>query len=93
VLGNRARLTGLNIVGLRRRGVDKAALHRLRAAFRILFPADDMGEEVFSQRLSAVRQTAADDPLVEEILAFIDAPSRRGLVRRGNIRTGEDEAS
>jgi len=93
VLGNRARLTGLNIVGLRRRGVDKAALHRLRAAFRILFPADDMGEEVFSQRLSAVRQTAAEDPLVEEILAFIDAPSRRGLVRRGNIRTGEDEAS
>ncbi|HEX7389041.1 MAG TPA: acyl-ACP--UDP-N-acetylglucosamine O-acyltransferase, partial [Acidiphilium sp.] len=30
VIGNRARLHGLNIVGLRRRGLDKDAQHRLR---------------------------------------------------------------
>lgn len=91
VLGNRARLTGLNIVGLRRRGVDKASLHRLRSAFRVLFPADGMGDEVFSQRLTAVRETAGD-VLVDEILAFIDAPSRRGLVRRASVRIDDEEA-
>ncbi len=34
VIGNRARLAGLNVIGLRRRGVDKARLHTIRAAFR-----------------------------------------------------------
>jgi UDP-N-acetylglucosamine acyltransferase len=79
VLGNRARLSGLNLVGLRRRGVDRAGLHRIRAAFRALFmPAEPAG--VFADRLAQVR-AAASDPLVLEMLAFIDAPSHRGLIR------------
>jgi UDP-N-acetylglucosamine acyltransferase len=92
VLGNRARLTGLNIVGLRRRGVDRAGLHRLRAAFRTLFAAADDGELVFARRLEKVR-AASDDPLVEEMLAFIDAPSRRGLVRPAVSRDEEEDAA
>ncbi len=79
VLGNRARLTGLNVVGLKRRGVDRAGLHRLRAAFRLLFAADAEGV-VFATRLAEAR-AMADDTLVAEMLAFIDVPSRRGLVR------------
>jgi UDP-N-acetylglucosamine acyltransferase len=89
-MGNRARLTGLNIVGLRRRGVDRAGLHRLRAAFRTLFAAEaDAG--VFAERLARVREDAAD-PLIADMLAFIEAPSRRGLVRRAIARTEDDEA-
>ncbi len=80
VLGNRARLTGLNVVGLKRRGVDRAGLHRLRAAFRLLFTADTDGHAVFAARLAEAR-ALADDALVAEMLAFIDVPSRRGLVR------------
>jgi UDP-N-acetylglucosamine acyltransferase len=77
VLGNRARLVGLNIRGLRRRGADRAALHRLRIAFRTLF----RGEDVFAARLAAVRAAHGDDPLVAEMLAFAEAPSHRGLIR------------
>jgi UDP-N-acetylglucosamine acyltransferase len=77
VIGNRARLAGLNIRGLRRRGADRAALHRLRQAFRMLF----RGEGVFASRVDAVRAEHGDDALVAEILAFIDAPSHRGLIR------------
>ncbi len=80
VLGNRARLTGLNVVGLKRRGVDRAGLHRLRAAFRLLFAASDETGQVFARRLEEAR-ALADDALVAELLAFIDVPSRRGLVR------------
>ena len=80
VLGNRARLTGLNVVGLKRRGVDRAGLHRLRAAFRLLFAADHESGQVFAVRLEEARHLA-EDPLVAEMLAFIDVPSRRGLVR------------
>jgi UDP-N-acetylglucosamine acyltransferase len=91
VLGNRARLTGLNIVGLRRRGVDRSGLHRLRAAFRTLFAADDDGAGVFAQRLARVREDAAD-PLIADMIAFIEAPSRRGLVRRAIVRAEEEES-
>ncbi len=91
VLGNRARLAGLNVIGLKRRGVDKAGLHRLRNAVQVLFGEDaQYPGRVFADRLSAVRDSAADDPLVEELLAFVDAPSRRGLIRPA-LKGGEAE--
>ncbi len=85
VIGNRARLAGLNVIGLRRRGVDRPRLHAIRAAFRTLFG----GEGVFAQRLEAVRTEHAGDPLVAEMLAFIGAPSKRGLIR--TALAAEDE--
>ena len=74
---NRARLVGLNVVGLKRRGFDKAQIQLLHAAFRDLF----RHEGVFAQRLALVRERYAGEPLVGEVLAFIDAPSHRGLIR------------
>jgi UDP-N-acetylglucosamine acyltransferase len=77
VLGNRARLTALNVIGLRRRGFDKAAIHRLHIAFKALYSK----QGIFAHRLEATRARFGGDPLVAEILAFIDAPSDRGLIR------------
>ncbi len=86
VIGNRARLSGLNVIGLRRRGVDRAGLHRLRTAIRLLFGS----EGVFSLRLAEVREAYGDDPMVAEVLAFIDIPSKRGLIRAGVAAMEED---
>ncbi len=77
VMGNRAWLAGLNIVGLRRRGVEKAQLHTIRAAFNQLFG----GGGVFADRLDRVGGTYGDDPYVAEILAFARTPSKMGLIR------------
>ena len=77
VIGNRARLVGLNVIGLRRRGVDKARLHTIRTAFRAVFGGDD----VFAQRLAAARVRYVDEPLVMEMLEFASIPSKRGLIR------------
>jgi len=76
---------------LRRRGVDRAGLHRLRAAFRLLF-ADDAAGTVFSQRLSTLR-AQEHDPLVTEMLEFVEAPSHRGLIRASLGMREEDEAA
>ena len=89
VIGNRARLAGLNVIGLRRRGVDRARLHTIRAAFRQLFG----GEGVFAQRLEAVRSQYADEVLVAEILAFAEKPSKRGLIRTSLAAEESDEPS
>jgi len=77
VMGNRARLAGLNVIGLKRRGFDKSQIQVLRAAYQALFSDDG----VFAQRLAATRALHGEDRLVAELLAFIDAPSHRGLIR------------
>jgi UDP-N-acetylglucosamine acyltransferase len=86
VIGNRARLAGLNVIGLRRRGFDRAQIHALRAAFRLMF----RGRGVFADRVEQVRAEFAGDVLVEEILRFVDAPSKRGLIHAA-IHADDDE--
>ena len=86
VIGNRARLAGLNVIGLRRRGAAHSALHTLRAMVRELFS----GAGVFADRLASVRAMHGDEPLVAEVLAFIDAPSKRGLIRAAWGSDGTD---
>ena len=81
VIGNRARLAGLNVIGLRRRGVDRSRLLTLRAAVRALF----WGEGVLADRMGAVRAEFGDDDLVTEVLDFAAVQSKRGLIRAGSV--------
>jgi UDP-N-acetylglucosamine acyltransferase len=90
VMGNRARLIGLNLVGLKRRGFTRPQIHALRAAFRALFRGTGA---VFDERVAATEVAFPDDPLVAELIAFIRADSKRGLCRAGRDPDGaEDEA-
>ena len=77
VIGNRARLAGLNIIGLRRRGADRASLHALRAAVRHAF----FGTGAQVTRMVEAQARWGTDPLFAEILTFVEQPSRRGLIR------------
>lgn len=91
VMGNRARLVGLHWIWLKRNGVPAAEMHRLRRAFRTLYPR---GEQtgVFGQRLAEMRAEFGGDPRVADILAFIDTPSQRGLVRVARRHAGTEES-
>lgn len=75
VMGDRARLSGLNLVGLRRRGFDRQEVQDLRAAYRLLFAA----EGAMSERVEDVRRRFAGRASVEDVLAFIDADSARAI--------------
>jgi hypothetical protein len=55
-LGNRAHLSGLNIVGLQRRGFQRDQIHILRRAYRLLFAA----EGTLMERVDDVAQTYAE---------------------------------
>ncbi len=87
VIGNRARLAGLNIIGLRRRGYDRAQIHTLRRAFRELFA--EAG--AYSERLARVSETYAADPLVAEMLAFVQSTSKRGMIRASVSQADEPD--
>jgi UDP-N-acetylglucosamine acyltransferase len=74
-IGNRARLNGLNIVGLQRRGFTRDQIHALRRAYRLLF-AD---EGTLKERLDDVASSFADNPIVQEIVAYIRADRKKAL--------------
>ena len=76
VMGDRAVLGGLNLVGLRRRGVGPADLRVLRNAYRQLF-VDDRG--AFADRLLEVAEVYGDQPRVMEIVAFIRERGQREI--------------
>ena len=75
VMGNRARLTGLNLVGLKRRGFEREDIGRLRAAYDQLFA--DKG--TFTQRLEEVAAAYAGTAVVREVTEFIRHASKRGI--------------
>lgn len=75
VMGNRARLSGLNLVGLKRRGFSRDDIHILRNAYRLLFAE----EGTLQERLEDVAKLFKGSQPVEEIIEFIRAPSSRGL--------------
>ena len=72
--GDRARLYGLNTVGLRRRGVPAASRAALKHAYRTLF----QGEHPWRLGLAALRREPGVVPEVERLLGFL-AASRRGV--------------
>ena len=74
-LGNRANLAGLNLVGLKRRGFSREAIHDLRRAYRLLFAA----EGTLKERVEDVAGEFAEHPQVHEILDFIRDGGERAI--------------
>jgi UDP-N-acetylglucosamine acyltransferase len=74
-VGNRAHLAGLNLVGLRRRGFSREAIHDLRRAYRLLFAL----EGTLKERVEDVAQEFETHAQVHEILDFIKTGGDRAL--------------
>jgi UDP-N-acetylglucosamine acyltransferase len=70
-----ARLEGLNLVGLKRRGFSRETIHDLRAAYRLLFAP----EGTLQERIDDVAETYGASPEVSEIVDFIRADANRPL--------------
>ncbi len=78
VLGDRARLSGLNIVGMQRRGFSRDEIQALRGAYQMLFEGEN---GTFAERVETVAQRFSGVRPVEDVLTFIRAESARGLVQ------------
>ncbi len=75
VMGNRASLVGLNIVGLRRRNMEKDKIQTLRKAYRMMFSQ----EGTLKERVEDVDKMFGDDEGVRQIIDFIRDESSRSL--------------
>jgi UDP-N-acetylglucosamine acyltransferase len=75
VTGNRAHLSGLNLVGLKRRGFSREAIQALRTAYRLLFAP----EGTMAERLEEVADRFREEASVMEIVDFIRFDSSRAI--------------
>ena len=74
-VGNRARLTGINVIGLERRGFTADRIAAARTLYRALF----RGKGVFADRLARARVDYGGDDMIEAVLSFIDGAGRNGI--------------
>jgi UDP-N-acetylglucosamine acyltransferase len=83
-IGNRASLAGLNVVGLKRRGYSREAMHELRRAYKMLFSA----EGTLKERIEDVAAAFADQPAVQTVVAFLREGGERAIC---TPRAGRDD--
>ncbi len=83
-LGNRAYLGGLNLIGMKRMGIERESIHKARKAFKELFLTDT----AISDNMIAVEKELGDDELVASILKFIRDSEDRSLCTPRNGREG-----
>lgn len=83
--GQRARLHGLNLVGLRRQGFSREAITGLRKAYRIIWREST----VIREGVKRVEKEMEPFPELETLLDFLKSESVRGITR-GSKSKSED---
>lgn len=75
VMGNHARLRGLNVIGLKRSGISRADIFAMRSAYKTIF---DPSRSVAENIVEAERQFGGS-PIVRDVLDFIQSRGKRQL--------------
>jgi UDP-N-acetylglucosamine acyltransferase len=84
VMGDRARLNGLNIIGMQRRGFSREDIQGLRSAYQFLFSDDG----TFNDRVNEAAERFAGIAPVDDIIAFIRADSSRAICQPKGANVG-----
>ena len=81
VLGNRAHLSGLNIIGLKRRGFTKQIIQELRKAYGLLFSSQD---GTLLDRIKEVSEEFSKNEPVMEVVSFLTKDKSRSICKPKN---------
>ena len=81
VIGNRAYLSGLNIIGLKRRGFSKDIIQDLRKAYGLLFSSQ---EGTLSDRVKEVSEEFLGNEPIQEIVQFLKSDKSRSICKPKN---------
>jgi len=87
VQGDRARLVGINLIGMKRGGVPSAQIALVKKAYRLLF----WRSGTLANRIEQVQALLGHDPIVLRLLEFV-RESRRGVVVPRSRQEQGDEA-
>lgn len=77
VMGERGRISGVNVVGMKRRGFSRDQVNNLRSAYRLLF--DESGNATMADRLDRIAERYDGATEVMDLVRFIRTDLSRGL--------------
>jgi UDP-N-acetylglucosamine acyltransferase len=87
VMGERASLAGLNLVGMKRRNISREDIHALRNFFKKLFSEKNTA---FSERVEYLSKEFPSQT-VQEVAAFVKSESARSFCQpKGGVILGND---
>lgn len=89
VTGDRARLRGLNVVGIKRSGYSRADLLALRAAYKLLFSSG----HALSDAIPLVAEQYPDSAAVADILSFLKTSGKRHFTMPSDRGAGIDDGA
>ncbi|MDX2050125.1 MAG: acyl-ACP--UDP-N-acetylglucosamine O-acyltransferase [Rickettsiaceae bacterium] len=78
VTSERAGVSGINFVGLKRRGLDRQEITSLQKAFQIIFFEDSP----LSESVEKVKRQFKHNPHIDQLIKFITSDSKRSLTMR-----------
>jgi UDP-N-acetylglucosamine acyltransferase len=84
VMGDRARLCGLNVIGMQRRGFSREDIQSLRNAYQFLFSSDG----TLSDRVNETAERFGGIKPVDDIIGFIRADSSRAICQPKGANDG-----
>ncbi len=76
VMGNRAKLAGLNLVGLKRNNTSKQEINELRRVFKYIFYSEDKTLEL---RRKKIKNENLKSYTVNKLLNFLDGDTKRSI--------------
>lgn len=85
VVGNRAALSGLNVIGLKRNGFSRAQIQTIRSVYNKIFS----DKKTFSERVLEASAELGDDPLGKQVLEFVQNASERGICLPRNGKSND----
>jgi UDP-N-acetylglucosamine acyltransferase len=71
-----AKYSGLNIVGLRRRGFSNEAIKSIRDAYREIYES----KTIVSTAIARIKESHEITPEVERIINFVESKAERGII-------------
>lgn len=83
VIGNRAHLEGLNVVGMRRAGISNEEINALKEAVSIIF--DNESDMLFDKRLEKIQANYSNFPSTVEVIEFIKRNQDKALCKPSKV--------
>ena len=83
VMGERAHLAGINLVGMKRQNISRDEIHALRNFYKQVFEND--GDANFLNRVTEVSQDFSQNSTIQEVMNFINSETSRSFCKPKNI--------
>ena len=82
VMGERASLAGLNLVGMKRNNISRDEIHALRNFYKLVF--EENVSQNFVERSTKIAQEFSNNSTVKKVLSFINSETSRSFCQPKN---------